>query len=84
MPAAALRPRTARGLADDVGEMRGAAGPRVIIDRLEIEIVPPPPPPVSARKPGAGEGVGLNRAVSKIGPLNDPLAAGRALSLRYR
>jgi hypothetical protein len=78
-----MHQRRARGLADDVGEMRSAAGPRVIIDRLEIEVVPPAPP-VSARKPGAGEGVGSNRARSKIGPLSDPLAAGRALSLRYR
>lgn len=82
MPTAAMRRHGARGRVNDVGEMRSAAGPRVIIDRLEIEIVPPPP--VSVRKPGAGAEVGLKREVLKIGPLSDPLAAGRALSLRYR
>lgn len=67
-----------------------AAGPRVVIDRLEIEIVPPspaPPPPAPAghdRGRATPKRPGANRPVSKIGPLSDAMAASRALSLRYR
>jgi hypothetical protein len=82
-PVAPIRGRESPGIADATDEGRSVTGPRVRIDRLEIEIVPPSPPPVPVRRPGVGEGVG-NRSVSRIGPLSDPMAAGRSLALRYR
>ena len=60
---------------------------QVVIDRLEIEVVPPPPQ--TASKPPAKSEPGMEaarpqRPVSKIGPLSQSTAFRHYLSLRYR
>jgi hypothetical protein len=60
---------------------------QVVIDRLEIEVVPPAPQP--SPKPAAQSGdrteaVRPQRSVSKIGPLSPSTAFRHYLSLRYR
>jgi hypothetical protein len=60
---------------------------QVVIDRLEIEVVPPPPQ--TAPKPPARSESGMGaarpqRPVSKIGPLSQSTAFRHYLSLRYR
>lgn len=60
-----------------------SSGPRVVIDRLDIEIVPPPPPQRRERRPEHGTRPRSRGPVSQIGPLSDPMAANRALSLKF-
>jgi hypothetical protein len=60
---------------------------QVVIDRLEIEVVPPAPQP--SPKPAAQseqrmEAARPQRSVSKIGPLSPSTAFRHYLSLRYR
>jgi hypothetical protein len=60
---------------------------QVVIDRLEIEVVPPPPqtaPKPPARSESGMEAARPQRSVSKIGPLSQSTAFRHYLSLRYR
>ena len=60
---------------------------QVVIDRLEIEVVPPPPqtaPKPPARSESGMEAARPQRPVSKIGPLSQSTAFRHYLSLRYR
>lgn len=61
--------------------------PQVVIDRLEIEVVPPPvaAAPKPSGKPDRESGAGRpQRPVSQIGPLSQSTASRNYLSLRYR
>jgi hypothetical protein len=61
------------------------SGPRVVIDRLEIEVVPPPAPvkPEQASERTAPSSR-PRRPVSEIGPLTQSTASRHYLALRYR
>lgn len=64
-----------------------ATGPRVIIDRLQIDVVPPPSPaaPKPALQPERGNGGARPRGpVSQIGPLSHGTTARHSFALRYR
>lgn len=61
--------------------------PQVVIDRLEIEVVPPPAAaaPKPSGNPRRESGAGRpQRPVSQIGPLSQSTASRHYLSLRYR
>lgn len=69
------------------GEVSPAASPRVVIDRLEIEVVPPPPampPKPSEKSDRKSVAARPRRPVSQIGPLSPSTASRHYLSLRYR
>jgi hypothetical protein len=80
-------PTAPRALSPETIPLPAAAGPQVVIDRLQIDVVPPPPPaaPATARSSRRAEAGARTRGpISQIGPLGQGPSTRHHLALRYR
>ena len=83
-PRASTLPQQRESVSPDAVESAGVPeqGPRVVIGRINVEVVPPPAE--DKKSPAARPGPLTAASVSVIGPLAGGVRSNRFLSLRYR